>query len=64
MTNEEIATILDLHKKWLRGEEGGVQAERARWAVYAAIDTVLRGQHPRRFEVALALATHAHLVNP
>lgn len=29
--------------------------ERARWAVYAAITTVLRGQHPRRFEVARAL---------
>ena len=29
--------------------------ERARWACYHAIVVVLRGNHPRRFEVARAL---------
>ena len=45
MTSEEIKKVLDLHKKWLNGEEGGVYADlrgaNLRWADLRGAD--LRG---------------------
>ena len=63
MTSEEIKKVLDLHKKWLNDEEGGVYADLCKANLYESnlYESNLREANLRGADLRLANLSEANL---